>query len=285
MKKLFFLSVFLVLFASTVTAQSIFITMVNQDPDPVRAGEVVEVRFKLENLWETTDTGVTLELIPEHPFSLYSGSLLKELGGLKGRPDAKEAPIVDFKLLVDSNAVDGDHALKLKLVKGTAVWEYDDEFFIDVEKEEINLKAYVRSSEFITAGAKGAITIELANAGESDIKFLELELLPSNDYKLLSTSNYVYLGDLDSDDTESEDFDLYVEKGKNIVKIPIKVLYEVHDTNYEETLALSLNLLTPDEAEKVGLIKKSKLNTILITLAVILLALYLYRRFRKKKKR
>tara|TARA_Y100000310_G_scaffold336884_1_gene422568 strand:- start:11232 stop:12086 length:855 start_codon:yes stop_codon:yes gene_type:complete len=283
MKKIFLLVLPLLLFSSIVAAQSLYVTMVNQDPDPVRAGEVVEVRFKIENLWTTTEENVLLEIQPEYPFTLYSGDALRELGIIVGRSDFKEATIVDFKLKVDSNAVDGDHAVKLKLTKGSAEWTYDDDFYIDIEKEEINLKAYVRSSELITSGNKGAITLELANAGESDIKFLELELLPSQDYKLLSTSNYVYLGDLDSDDTESEDFEIYVNKEISTVHLPIKVEYEVRDTNYKKTYNLELNLLTEKEATKLGLIKKNNLNTILITIAVILIGIYTYRKIKKRK--
>ena len=276
-----FLVLLLIPFAS---AQSLFITMVNQDPDPVRAGEVVEVRFKIENLWTTPEDEVVFEILPEYPFTLYSGETVRRLGRPIGRVNPEEATILDFKLRVDHLAVDGDHEIKLALTKGKAQWFYDNQFFIDIEQEEINLRPYVRSSELVTAGNKGMITIELANAGESDIKFLEMQLLPSESYKLLSTSDYVYLGDLDSDDTESEDFSIYVEKDMNTVKIPIQVFYEVYDTNYEETFDLSLNLLTEKEATKVGLIQKSSLNTILISIAVILIGIYLYRRYRKKKK-
>ena len=285
MNKLLLLGLLLsALFVSTADAQSLLITMVNQDPDPVRAGEMVEVRFKIENLWETTEDDLTFEIIPEHPFSLYSGEISKLIGRPIGRADPKEAIIVDFKLFVAPDSVDGDHNIDVKLTRGNTVWLYEDEFYIDVENEEINLKPYVRSSDMIISGTKGAITLELANAGESDIKFLELELLSSDDYKLLSTSNYVYLGDLDSDDTESEDFDIYVDKDTTKVDVPIKVWYQVHDTNYEDEFNLHLELLTEEEAKKVGLITTSYTLPILVSIAVVLVVLYLFKRYRKKKR-
>lgn len=283
-KQLLFLFYGLILLglSSFASAQSLFVTMVNQDPDPVQAGQVVEVRFKLENLWETTDEDVFFEVIPEYPFTIYSGETVKRLGKPIGRASSEEATIVDFKLRVDPEAVDGDHELKLKVRRGDTEWVYEDQFFVDVEHQEINLKAYIRSSDFITSGAQGTVTVELANAGESEIEFLELELQPSADYKLLSTSNYVYLGDLASDDTETEDFTIYVEEGITTVHIPIKVYYESQDTNYENTYTLTLDLLTESEAKKIGLIQTSSLPFILVIIVVIVVGILVYRRYRSR---
>jgi hypothetical protein len=284
-QQLFLLSIFFLVLMTSVHGQSLFVTMVNQDPDPVRAGQVVEVRFKLENLWETTEEDMLIEVIPEYPFTLYSGEAQKRIGKPLGRVAADETIIVDFKLKVDPRAVDGDHEIKLKLTRGSTEWIYEDQFFIDIEKEDISLKAYIRSSDFVTSGTKGTVTLELANAGESEIQFLQLELLPSADYKLLSTSNYVYLGDLDPDDTETEDFTLYIEEGKTEVALPVKVYYKVDDENYEDSFTLKLNLLTTSEAKKIGLIESSNLNAILIVVAIILIGIFVYRRFLRHRRR
>ena len=282
---LFLLGIFFFVLMTSVSGQSLFVTMVNQDPDPVRAGQVVEVRFKLENLWETTEENILFEIILDYPFTIYSGEAQKHIGKPLGRAATDEATIVDFKLKVDPRAVDGDHELKLKLTRGSTEWIYEDQFFIDIEKEDINLKAYIRSSDFITAGAKGTVTLELANAGESEIKFLQLELLPSADYKLLSTSNYVYLGDLYPDDTETEYFTLYIEEGKTAVVLPVNVYYKVDDENYEDSFTLKLNLLTTSEAKKIGLIESNNLNAILIAIAIILIGIFVYRRFLRHRRR
>ena len=54
------------------------VDMLGQDPDPVRAGEVVEVRFRIENWWEDTSEEITIEVAPDYPFSVY-GSNKKNL--------------------------------------------------------------------------------------------------------------------------------------------------------------------------------------------------------------
>ena len=59
------------------------VTLLNQDPDPVQPGDVVEVRFQVQNkLSETTDD-VYIEILPEFPFSMYSGESVRNFAHLK----------------------------------------------------------------------------------------------------------------------------------------------------------------------------------------------------------
>jgi hypothetical protein len=276
------LALFTLIISPLISAESIDVTLLNQDPDPVSAGDVVEVRFKIDNLWQTTKDPVKLEIIPEYPFSLYSGSREKNLGIMLGKQTGADSRIVDYKLKVDENAVEGDTEIKIKASMGDTVWIYKDEFFIDIEKEELRLRTYIRSSNLITPGSKGKVSLELANAGGYDINFLELTLLPSEDYKLLSTSNYAYIGDLDSDDTESEEFLIYVNEGADKVSIPIKILYEANDYPYTSEETLTLKLLTPEEAKSIGLIKVSYTPYIWAGIIIGIALLLIFRKLKKK---
>ena len=124
-----------------VGSGNIRVTLLNQDPDPVRAGEIVEVRFKIENNGAQTLNDFIIELIPEYPFSLYSGTTIKNLGKLQGSQDGSDSIIVDWKLRVDSNAIEGENEIKLKY----GYWGTDgaiilDNLMIDVEVEEVNFQ-------------------------------------------------------------------------------------------------------------------------------------------------
>lgn len=220
--------------------------------------------------------------MPEYPFSLYSGERIENIGILHGRQTGIEAPIVDFRLKVDEEAVDGDNEIGLKVKVGGTTWIYDDNFFIEVKNEEVRLRNYIRSSNLIIPESKGKITIEFANAGGYDLEFFEVWLLPSDDYKLLSTSNYVYIGDIDSDDTESEEFEIYVPKDVREVKIPIKVSYEVNDFEYVAEEKLTLQLLNSEEAKSIGLIKSNTGKNVIWGIIIGLALLYVYRRYRKR---
>lgn len=283
MKKILILVLMLALLSAAVSAQTLRVTMVNQDPDPVRAGDVVEVKFKVENFFEDTRDDIKLEVVPEYPFTMYESSNSRNLGRLEGGQTGSEAALVTFKLKVDANAVDGDNKLIVNLYNGAAKAKYED-FFVIVKNEKISLKPYISASDLITSGNRGKFTVEIANTGNNDVKALELKLLTSEDYKLLSTSNYVYIGDLNRDDTESEDFDIYVAEGVKEVHIPLELIYEVNEHGYKNTENLVLNLLTIDEAKQVGLIKSNNTLTIIILIVVLILGYLVYRKLKKRWK-
>ena len=283
MKKLLVLLTFLILLSVSTQAQTLRFSMVEQDPDPVQSGDVVELRFKAENLYAETQDDVTVEIIPEYPFSLYSSTATKQLGRIQGvRFAGYDATYFDFKLKVDQEAVDGYHEIVLNIFEGDLLWTLEDQFYIDIENEGISLKPYVVSSDLITSGSRGSFTIEIANRGGLDVEALELELMSSDDYKLLSTSNYIYLGDLEADDTESEDFTIYVDESTTTVNVPVKLTYEVNDNDYADEFNLVLNLLTKQEAKQVGLIKTSYTPYVLTVIVVLIIAFFVIRKYRKR---
>lgn len=282
MKKLLLMAVVAVLLSLPAHAQLLRVGMINQDPDPVRAGDVVKVRFKLENLWEETKYNVKVEIVPEYPFTLYTESGIKDVGRVDGTRRGGGAVYFDFKLRVDHGASDGDHEVTMRVDDGSSVTELKEQFFIDVEKEKIAVKPYIAASDLVTSGRSGSFTIEVANAGGIDVEALELTLLPSDDYRLLSTSDYVYLGDLKVDDTESEDFGVYVPEGKQGVSIPVQLDYVVKDKDYTERTDLTLNLLTMEEARKVGLVKKNNAPPLIGAVIVLIVAVVIIRRVRKR---
>ena len=283
MKKLLLLVLCILLISMTVHAQALHFSLVGQDPDPVRAGDVVELRFKVENSWDQSRYDVKIEIVPDYPFSLYGESAIKELGRIDGREYGANAVLFDFKLKVDPGASDGEHEIKLRVHDGDqGIWELKNMFYVDVEHEEIEVKPYIVSSNLITGGKSGSFTIEIANSGGVDVESLELQLLASDDYKLLSTSNYIYIGDLEADDTESEDFNIYVNEGVTDVHIPVKLTYEYKDKEYNKDADLVLHLLTEAEAKKVGLAKSSNIPYFIGAVVIAVIAIFLIRRYRKR---
>ena len=285
---LLILSVSLVAAQGATSTSDVRVTLLNQDPDPVEQGEIVEVRFKVENFGPEVLDDIQVEITPDYPFTLYTGSLIKNVGRLQARQVSTDAAIVDFKLLVDQNAVEGENEIELKLRVGpdiTRVFD-NDEFLIDVETEDVpDIRVYIRDRDVLKAGEGGKINIELANADIGDAKFTQLTLLPSEDYLLLSSSNYVYLGDIDSDDTESEEFSIYVNDNvKDSILVPVLVEYQDSDEiKYQERFDLELEIFSSAEITKFGLRERSNTRTILVII-VLIIAGYIYWRRRNKKK-
>jgi len=271
----------IILTSFSVSAQILRVDMIKQDPDPVRAGDVVKVTFKLENLWDETQNDVRVELLPEYPLSLYESSNVKNLGRVESRR-TYDAVYFDYKLKVDADATKGDHELKMNLHVGDMTYKPDTIFFVDVDADKISLKPYISASDLVVSGRSGKFTIEIANTGGEDVEALELELLPSEGYKLLSTSSYIYVGNLESDDTESVDYNIYVPENVQVVKIPINLKYMVNDKDYEKDFELGINLLTMEEAKQVGLLKVSYTSYYVLGVVVLILLLLALRRIFKR---
>jgi len=286
MKKII-LCLVLVLFLTTISAAApeIKITLLNQDPDPVAQGDVVEARFKIENQGSETYYDVEVEILPKYPFTIYSGEAIQNIGRLRAGQTGADAVILGYKLRVDEFAVEGENEIELEVRTGDLGFSYtQDEFTIDVEEYDIpEIKAYIRETDILQSNSRGTITIEIANVDEADIKFLQLTLLPSTDYELLSSSDYVYLGDVDSDDTESEDFDIYLRNVKNQATIPILLKYENTDEKeYEKEYELTLHVYDSRELSKYGLKETNYTLVVLVIIIILGVIGYLYLKKRKK---
>lgn len=377
------------------------VTLVSQDPDPVEPGQVVEVRFKVENVGKESTTDNVVQIFPKHPFSIYNDVIEKNIGKMKAGQTGADAVVVKFKLKVDENAVEGEAEIELMVKVAENVWSpyTDGELMIDIQThdavldivqinsdpEEIppgglakidilvknladsllkdikfklelegsslpfapyqssserrisqlqtdyqkslsfqiiadpeaapglykvplnityndetgtayaiddvmavvvgevpKIRTYIKKSSVLQSGEGGKITLEIANAGSSDIKFLELFLLPSEDYQLLSTSDYFYLGDVDSDDTESEEIEVFVNKKVKELNFPVKLkYYDANNKPFQQQFDLVTNVYSTWQLKKFGLLERSKVGIYLLFLVIIVIGIFLYRSYKK----
>lgn len=266
--------------AEVAPTSKIKIILLNQDPDPVKQGEVVEVRFKIENEGIETESNVKIKIIPRYPFSLYTGVTTYDIGKLRAGQSGADSAIIDYKLLVDEDAIEGDNEIEIEVRVDGGFWQKysEDEFFIDIEDYDFpDIKLYIKRSDIQVSGQKGNIVLEIANTDVEDIKFLELTLMDNENYDILSTSNYVYIGDVDSDDTETEEFEIFVESGASEVILPIKLAYQ--DTNgkkYEKDFAVKLKLFNQEELKRLGLKKSNNAWIVIIVALALAIGGYFY---------
>lgn len=379
-KKRFFLlfCIVLVFVAISVTADPLQLsaTLVSQSPSPVEPGEIVTVKIQVENDGAATNQDVIVRLAPEHPLTLYRGSLEKNLGKLPAAVTGGDAREATFYLRVAEDAVEQNVPLNVYLDVGEGSLAYiNDEFTIDVETRDAvlsitkvkftpeqvppgetatmevtvknfgdsllrdlrfkldlddvalplapyqssseqrlsllegnyqdtiaftliadpaattglykvplqisytdergnpqsvtellavkvgetpKLRVYVRKSTVQKAGEQGIVTIGLANAGTTDIKFLEMTVQPSESYDLVSPSNYFYIGDVDSDDTESEDIHLFIDSDAEELSLPLEIsYYDANNRQFTQQVTIPLALFSGGELKRYGLVESS----------------------------
>ncbi|MBW2963573.1 COG1361 S-layer family protein, partial [Candidatus Woesearchaeota archaeon] len=377
-------------------------TLLSQQPDPVKPGEIVEVRFKIENSGTAATSEILVEIMPEFPFSLYSGEAVVNVGKMRAGQTGADASIVAFKLKVDEKAVEGDNEIELRVKIADDVWKsYTEENFMvrvespdsilslegiytqpeqmvpgqdaklyiklnnqadnilrniklsldldDVpivptdssdEKSVYQIKAgeeewvvfnlvaeadaeakiykvpvdltyydvagnlyskettiglkigdepelllYISETEVYAKGQKGAVTITIANHGLANVKLMKMTLMPSENYEVIS-ANEVYIGDVDTDDIESQDFDVYVSKGKETVDLLVKLEYrDANNKKITENYQVPLKLYSSWEARKFGLKKSSSWVWLIVLVILGVVGYFLYHRYWRKKKK
>jgi len=201
--------------------------------------------------------------------------------------DARKTHEFSFELLAKPEAESGVYQVPLRI-------SYSDELnkgYIKngtigiIVNAKPDLSITLDDSEIHQRGKSGDVVVKVVNKGVTDIKFVNMKLMASETYRILSTDE-VYLGNIDSDDFETADFKLFVEKSnKDEVILPLILEYkDANNNDYEDQINLKLVLYSASEAKKFGLEKENGFVGILIVIVIVAVGIYYYRkRIRKKK--
>jgi len=111
-----------------------------------------------------------------------------------------------------------------------------------------------------------------------DIRFLTLELKENENFEVLSQSNSVYIGNLESDDFDTAEFKIRVDSSNNKVELPVFLTFR-SDNNELSEYSTSLELKMFKEEELNG--PKSKAGLIILILVIIVVVSGVI--YRKKK--
>ena len=232
------------------------------DPAPAEPGNYVSLWVSVQN-WGNDDLrDVCLRIKPEFPFYLDPWDNGIECIGILGAFKDKE---IEFKLKVDEGAIEGDNTIDI-------VWCDDSKCQTEYKTKTvtINVKTggspdmltILEDSDVFLPNSKGEATMGIINKGKLDIKFMTVTLQPSEDYEILSPDK-LYIGELDSDDSDSAEFTLYMNAGKKlmgveIITLPVK--FEYSDANYKqytEQRNIPLKVYSSTDAKKYGLVQTS----------------------------
>ncbi|MCH8328941.1 MAG: hypothetical protein IIB81_00945 [Nanoarchaeota archaeon] len=173
MKRIFILSLVLLLLINVVNAQSespnVKITLLNQNPDPARAAEIVELRFMIENIGDGQAENVELEIVPEYPFSLVEGyEALQNIGTLYAYQQEKNSLTLRYKLRIDKDAVKGQHVLKLRSRYDNQVWGTVS-YNVEVTSKEFAQIIYLDKAK-LDPGKETEMTFTITNIGNAPLQ-------------------------------------------------------------------------------------------------------------------
>ena len=258
---------------------------ISVDKDTVEPGLNSIVKIKLSNKADSILKDVKVKIgLGSVPFIPLGSTTEKSVYQIDARGNYE----FTFDLLANPEAKSGVYKVPLEI-------SYSD----DLGKGYVNngtmgivigakpdLSITLDDSEIYESGKSGEIFIKIVNKGVTDIKFMNMKLMPSNKYRILSNDE-VYIGNIDSDDYETADFKLFIEKSKeNQIKVPVVLEYkDANNNDFKEAIELTLDLYSASEAKKFGLKKGNGFVGNLVIAVIVVAGLFIYRKWRKHKKK
>ena len=112
---------------------------------------------------------------------------------------------------------------------------------VEPVKKTSPAKALKVKPKEVKVKSRGKVTVSVSNVAPLDAKFVNLELLDSKYYQVISQKS-IYIGDLESDDFDTVEYDIYAKKTKDW-KVPLDFLVRYKDAynnelEYKKTLYL-----------------------------------------------
>ena len=256
--------------------------IVDADYVTLYPGEEGSMTLDIENNENIDIENVQVSLIlSDVPFSSV-GSSVKDVDDL----DEDDDDSVTFTLRPSTDIIPGDYDIpyEIKYVNAdnnTQNFIEEGSFGIRVSaKTDLDFSAETRGIAVI--GKEGQISLEIINRGLGEIKSVSVELLPQG-FELLS-SNKIFIGTIDPDDSDIATFDVVYRNQNPIVSATVN--YKDFDNiDKTETVDIPIKVYTQGQALQLGLIKKN--NTILYVVIIIALIIiwFIWRGIRKRRKK
>jgi hypothetical protein len=258
-----------------VTAEtcSLEVSITNQDPYPAIPGDYVKVVFQIDGLENTECGTVTFGVSENYPFYLNpdtanpivinSGTYQKDYGSFYLAP---------YKLIVDENALDGENPIEVYY--STGVNNIVKEFNITVEDTRADFEINVKDYDYTT----NELTFEILNIKDVDVEALTIEI-PKQEGIEVKGANRVVVGDLDSNEYTTADFEAILPTGETEIKM--KIIY-TDSINVRREIQKMVNF---DSSYFTGRTKDQKSQPwALYIIIVLVVAFFIWRRIRKKKR-
>ncbi|MCF7866060.1 COG1361 S-layer family protein [Candidatus Woesearchaeota archaeon] len=283
------------------TDTPISVSSIKLEGKQLAPGESSTLKIGIKNLAKATtvrDLSVTLGLTPVYsatgliadlPFVPINSGSQKTVDKIKPGQTAE----FDFEIAAYPDAESKMYKLPIQV-------SYRDEIGTQYNKTiitglEVNsqpeLMVILDQIDINTEKLSGELILSVTNKGISDLKLMTITLKESQQYEIVSSTNQVYIGNVDSDDFETANFEIQVKeddssellkdpsKAKETGTIKFPILVEYKDSlnkDYKQTYELEYTIRQPTVNNNSSGTTIAVIIIILIIVGVVV--------FRKKKK-
>ncbi len=157
---------------SSPNSANLNVSLVSQNPDPAKSGDMVELRFMIENTGGRPTSDLKFELLVEYPFTEIPGEeYIKTVSALKAYQQGADAITIKFKVRVDKDAIKGSNQIKLKRSEVGMDYAVIQSFVVDVTGSEYAQIIYVDKS-ILSPGEETPLKFTITNVGTSPLQNL-----------------------------------------------------------------------------------------------------------------
>jgi len=245
------------------------------------AGEEASISIEVENNENFDIEDVSISLILDNvPFSSV-GSSEKDIDDI----DEDDEESISFTVRASTEITPGDYnipyAVNYKQEDVDTPLTKSGSFGLRVSAQT-DIEYSVETKDAIV-GKKGRVSLKIVNKGLGEVKFVSAEIFASdNEFELLS-EKYVYLGNIESDDSDLANYDVLFKSSNPT--LTVKVDYKDFDNaDQSKTVNLPVKVYTKSEALELGLITESKTSLYAGIIIVILLLWFIWRKYSKHRK-
>jgi len=216
------------------------VNLLNQNPDPAYAGDIVEITLSLKNAGYgvmNLDQNTYFRIEDMYPFTVISESYI-QLGNVYS--DSSYLSTKKIKLQIDSNAKSGNYELIVKEVRGNIVYEHKIPVSIASDN---NIDVISIDKNSIKPGAIDEITFTIKNVGSSDLQNIEFEWENDNAVLLpVNGDNRMFVERLNIGEQKNVTFAISASSAvsADLYKLKLSIIYKNHktsETNKETSIA------------------------------------------------
>lgn len=246
-------------------------------PENVAPGSSNEMTLSIENLADGQIKNIQVDMdlskIPLATSKTTSQAVTKIQSG--------EMENVSFSLNVDESAENGVYKIPLSMTyENEAGTEFTRKTTVGaVVGGAPDLQVGVNNEGQLTTGTQ-TVTFRIVNQGYGSAEFVELQLPEGENYRVLS-SDSVYIGDMDSDDFQTAEFQIYLESSN--VTLPTTLRYSDSTGDVSVTDEVELDIYSQKELQQYGLGEQGSIVPLVVILLLVAGGVLYWRRRRKKK--
>lgn len=264
-----------ILLVPTIIADScnLDVSLINQDPYPAIPGDYVKVVFQIDGLSNPNCGVVDFRVKEEFPFSLDPGvqNPINIRSGTYSR-SYSSFYIAPYQIRVSPDALEGDNPIEVSYTLGGSA-EVLKEFDINIKDSRADFEVYVKDYDPLTH----ELTLEILNIEDVDVQALTVEI-PKQDGIVVKGANRKVVGDLDSNEYTTTDFEATPMEGE----VTLKIIY-TDSINVRREINKTLTFDSSYYTDRNGSSKKKPIW--LYVIIVLIIVWFIWRQYKKAQRR